>query len=186
MLPLTLTLRDWTVFILGRGPAAVRRLNQAVEAGAQSIRVFSPGADDGVVQAAGDRLADRWPTSEEWQEARLAFIAGEGEAVSRALAEAARAARVLVNVEDRPALCDFYLPSMVRRGDLLLTVATGGQSPGLSQAIARDLEGRFGPEWAERLSEIAARRQNWRAQGHDMTTVAAKTKQYLLEKGWLQ
>lgn len=186
MLPLTLTLRDWTVFILGRGPAAIRRMNQVLEAGARDIRFFSPGADEATAVAAGAWLVDRWPDQAEWGEARLAFVAGESEAVSQVLAEAARAARVLVNVEDVPALCDFYVPSMVRRGDLLLTVATGGQSPGLSQAIRKDLEGRFGPEWADRLRQIAARRQDWRAEGHDMATVGAKTKQYLLEKGWLQ
>jgi precorrin-2 dehydrogenase/sirohydrochlorin ferrochelatase len=186
MLPLTLTLRDWTVFILGRGPAAVRRLDQVRDAGAGNIRVFSPGADPQVAQAAGDMLTNRWPDEGEWRAARLAFIAGEDEAQSRALAEAARAARVLVNVEDMPALCDFYVPSLVRRGDLLLTVATGGQSPGLCQAIRQDLEGRYGPEWADRLKEMATRRQDWRTAGHDLKAVAAKTKQYLLEKGWLQ
>jgi precorrin-2 dehydrogenase/sirohydrochlorin ferrochelatase len=186
MLPLTLTLRDWPVFVLGRGPAAMRRLSQVRESGAVDIRVFSPAADAETARAAGDRLVNRWPDGEEWREARLAFIAGEDEAQSRTLAEAARAARVLVNVEDMPALCDFYVPSLVRRGDLLLTVATGGRSPGLSQAIRQDLESRYGPEWAGRLEEIAARRQDWRAAGHDMKTVAAKTKQYLLEKGWLQ
>lgn len=186
MLPLTLTLQDWPVFVLGRGPAAIRRLGLVREAGATDIRVFSPGADAQTAEAAGALLMDHWPGDDEWRQARLAFIAGEDAAQSRMLAEAARAARVLVNVEDVPALCDFYVPSMVRRGDLLLTVATGGRSPGLCRAIRRDLEGRYGPEWAERLAEVSALRQGWRAAGHDTKTVAAKTTQYLLEKGWLQ
>src|SRR5580765_2053950 len=63
------------------------------------------------------------------------FVAGLDSATSAALAHEARSARVLVNVEDQPELCDFHLPALVRRGELLLTVSTGGKSPGLSRAL---------------------------------------------------
>ena len=52
---------------------------------------------------------------------------------------------MLVNVEDRPALCDFHSVAEVRRGDLLLTVSTGGASPGLAARIRARLAAEFGP-----------------------------------------
>lgn len=185
MLPTVLTLEGWTVFLLGSGSAVLRRLEQVSAAKAATIRVYSPGADANVVAAAGSRLIERWPTEDEWQEARVAFVAGEAEAVSRTLAEAARAARVLVNVEDVPVLCDFHVPAMVRRGNLLMTVSTAGKAPGLARAIRKDLEARFGPEWQDRIDVIAEKRQNWRAGGHDMATVAEMTQSFLKENGWL-
>jgi precorrin-2 dehydrogenase/sirohydrochlorin ferrochelatase len=185
MLPTVLTLRGWRIFVLGRGKAAVRRLLQAEEAGAEDITIFSPGADDHLKAHAKDRLRERWPQETEWASARLAFIAGESEAVSATLAEAAGRHRLLVNVEDRPALCDFYMPSVLRRGDLLLSVSTGGAAPALGQAVIADLGRRYGPEWAERSAEVASLRREWKVAGHDMAAVAEKTKAYLKEKGWL-
>lgn len=184
MLPVTLTLIGWPVFVLGHGAPAVRRLRQVQDAGHDDIRVFCPDPDAEILQAAGSGLIRRWPTPEDWKEARLAFVAGETEAVSRALAEAARSVRVPVNVEDMPDLCDFHVPAMVRRGVMVLTAATGGAAPGFARLLREDLERRYGPEWRERLQEISALRRDWRAQGHDMATVARMTRDYVVSKGW--
>ena len=61
---------------------------------------------------------------------QLLFVAGLPEGEARHLAGRARALGVLVNVEDVLPLCDFHVPAMVRRGDLLLTASTGGAVPG--------------------------------------------------------
>ena len=82
---------------------------------------------------------------------RVMWIVDLPLAQARPLVALARAAGVLVNLEDVKAWCDFHNPSIVRRGDLLLTVSTGGQSPGLAARIRRQLEQSFGPEWALRL-----------------------------------
>jgi precorrin-2 dehydrogenase/sirohydrochlorin ferrochelatase len=91
---------------------------------------------------------------------------------------------VIVNVEDAPSLCDFHVPAQVRRGDLLLTVSTGGRAPGLSHALREDLQRRFGPEWAERLDEFADLRAQWRAQGISAKGVSERTQALLSERGW--
>jgi precorrin-2 dehydrogenase/sirohydrochlorin ferrochelatase len=89
---------------------------------------------------------------------------------------------VLVNVEDRPALCDFHSVAAVRRGDLLLTVSTGGASPGLAARIRARLADQYGPEWADRLALLRDHRAAWRRDGGD---VAARTDALLHANGWL-
>ena len=86
---------------------------------------------------------------------RALWIVGLPDDEAAALAALARSERVLVNVEDRPALCDFHSVAEVRRGDLLLTVSTGGASPGLAARIRARLAADFGPEWAERARPAA-------------------------------
>ena len=113
------------------------------------------------------------------------FVAGLDPETSRQLAETARAAGVLVNVEDQPDLCDFHVPASVRRGDLLLTVSTGGQSPGLARLLREELEERFGPEWSARVEELARSRSAWRQSGIDPGSVSARTRALVREKGWL-
>jgi siroheme synthase-like protein len=77
-------------------------------------------------------------------------VAGTPErAVREAVSAAARARGVLLNVMDDPDHCDFAAPAVVRRGELVIAVSTGGRSPALASRLRRLLEERFGPEWAE-------------------------------------
>lgn len=83
----------------------------------------------------------------------LAFIAGEDEAFARAAVGAARAARVLVNVPDRPELCDFTTPSVIDRGEVVAAIGTGGASPMLAAMLRNDIEQRI-PEGAGRIAVL--------------------------------
>src|ERR1700743_2446278 len=71
---------------------------------------------------------------------KILFIAGLDEVSSERLAKLGRTQGLLVNVEDVPVLCDFHVPAAVRRGDLVLTVSTGGKAPGLARLIREWLE----------------------------------------------
>jgi precorrin-2 dehydrogenase/sirohydrochlorin ferrochelatase len=84
-------------------------------------------------------------------------------AVDSAVAEAARRHRALVNVVDRPALCDFIVPSVLRRGELQIAVSTGGRSPALAREIRREIEGIFGSEYADLVDHVGAARSRARA-----------------------
>lgn len=72
--------------------------------------------------------------------ARLAFVALEDEAAAEAATLRLKRRGLLVNVADRPELCDFTLPSVLERGDVLLAVSTGGASAGLAKQLRLRLE----------------------------------------------
>ncbi len=74
-------------------------------------------------------------------EARLAIVAIEDEAEAVSAAQALRARGLLVNVVDRPALCDFTVPAIVDRAPVLVAIGTGGVSAGLAAALRQRLEG---------------------------------------------
>jgi precorrin-2 dehydrogenase/sirohydrochlorin ferrochelatase len=71
-----------------------------------------------------------------------------------AIARAARDRGVLVNVMDDVPNCDFAAPAVVRRGDLVLAISTGGRSPALARMLREGLEERFGAEWGEVLEVL--------------------------------
>ncbi len=58
---------------------------------------------------------------------------------------------ILVNVVDAPEECNFILPSIVRRGDLSITISTNGVSPALAKKIRQELEQKFGVEYIKLL-----------------------------------
>jgi precorrin-2 dehydrogenase/sirohydrochlorin ferrochelatase len=74
----------------------------------------------------------------------------------------------------------------VRRGDLLLTVSTGGKSPGLAARIRAQLARTFGPEWAERLARIGGQREAWRREAHSLEDLARLTNATIDAEAWLE
>ncbi len=99
--------------------------------------------------------------------ARLAFVAIEDEAEATAAAERLRARGLLVNVVDRPALCDFTVPSLLDRSPVLIAIGTGGASAGLAKALRLRLE-RLLPVSIGRLATaLGSARQALRARWSD-------------------
>ncbi len=173
------------VAVVGNSPAAARRVVLLDAAGARDLTIYAP--DPGAEMAAvceGRRVA-RLPNPNEIARARVIFTADLPDGDAEAIARLARAARTLVNTEDVKPLCDFHVPSMVRRGDLLLTISTGGKSPGLARRLRKEFETRFGPEWAGRLDQLADVRAAWRAEGLSLPEVSQRTDAFLTEKGWV-
>ena len=85
--------------------------------------------------------------------AMLVFVADPDENFCRLAAAAARAARCLVNVTDRPALCDFTTPAVIDRGEVVAAVGTGGASPMLAAMLRSDIEQQV-PEGAGRVAAL--------------------------------
>lgn len=169
MLPIVLSPTAVRIGVVGRGDGLRRRQDLLSEAGMGDVAVFDRSLPDG----------------EQLSQLAVLFVAGLDANQSRRLAALARTAGILVNVEDQPDLCDFHVPASVRRGDLLFTVSTGGHSPGLSRLLRGELERRFGPEWSERMDEIARSRSDWRAAGIDPGSVSERTRELVKSRGWL-
>ena len=167
MLPLVLNPHTLKAGLAGQGEALARRAALLAEAGVEA-RLLSADASDAVLAPL-----------------QLLFVAGLSEGESRALAGRARALGVLVNVEDVIALCDFHVPAMVRRGELLLTVSTGGAAPGLARRLREWLAASFGPEWSTRLSELSAVRARLRSSGLSPREVSRKLRDVIDQRGWL-
>jgi precorrin-2 dehydrogenase/sirohydrochlorin ferrochelatase len=61
---------------------------------------------------------------------------------------------ILCNIVDDPGRCDFYYPSVVRRGDLQVAISTAGHSPALAQRLRREFESQLEPVYAGWLEEL--------------------------------
>lgn len=165
MLPINLDAAKLPIALIGDGPRAARRLELLHESGATRVTRMAPDGD-----LSGYRIV---------------YIADFDEERSRAIAARARAAGALVNVEDVTELCDFHTPALIRRGDLTVTVATGGRAPGMAGVLAVYLGKLFGSAWSMRLDLLEAKRRNWRAEGMDHRAIREATARELDQTGWL-
>ena len=167
MLPIVLNPVTLKVGLAGQGEARDRRAALLAEAGVEA------------------RLLPQNPSDDLLAPLQVLFVAGLDEGESRDLATRARGLGVLVNVEDNIPLCDFHVPALVRRGDLLLTASTGGQVPGLARALREVLADEFGPEWTARLKELSMARAKWRSQGLTLAQVSQNVRDLIIARGWL-
>jgi len=157
----------------------------------ETIKVGLAGAGDGFLRRRALLLeAGLSPVPVEIETSlagiQILFIAGLESRDSVALAKKARSAGILVNVEDEPEQCDFHVPAIVRRGNLVLTVSTGGRAPGLARRLREWLEEHFSPEWNARTEEMGRSRAAWRAEGLPSHEVSERSRSLIAEKGWLQ
>jgi uroporphyrin-III C-methyltransferase/precorrin-2 dehydrogenase/sirohydrochlorin ferrochelatase len=135
-LPLFFDLSGRRVVVVGQGPAADRRVDLVRSAGAAVYRVDAIVAADLVGAAA-------------------VFVATGDAGRDAEAAQAARLARVPVNVADRPALCDFILPAIVDRDEVVVAISTGGASPTLATVLRARIEAVL-PERIGALARLAA------------------------------
>lgn len=169
MFPITLDTSKLPVAVIGSGEATHRRLKLFADAGAKHLRHFS-----------------EMPDVKDVEGVKVVFVADFDEATSREIYAKLSALGMLVNVEDKRPLCDFHVPAIVRRGDLLITVSTNAQSPRIARVLRQFLEGVFPAVWAERLKEIGARRVEWKAAGMGIPELAKQTDEFLESKGWMK
>ncbi|NJM51120.1 MAG: siroheme synthase [Sphingomonadales bacterium] len=136
-LPLFLNLRGKNIVLTGGGDAA--------------------DAKRRLIERAGGTCVDDCPNPV-CRCAKIAFVAIEDEGEAARMAERLRAKGMIVNVVDRPDLCDFTTPAIIDRAPVLIAVGTGGASAGMAKAIRQKLEALLPQQLGKLAQNILAAR----------------------------
>jgi len=155
--PIYLDLKGRDVLVVGGGAVAEGKALQLLEAGAR-VTVVSPQLTE-ALRAAADRgeithLGGSF-TEGDLNGVFLVIGATDDRKVNEKVARAARERGTLCNVVDQPDLCNFITPALVTRGELQISVSTGGGSPTLTQRVKREIAALVGEEYGV-LLELAA------------------------------
>ena len=146
--PILLNIQDKKCLVVGGGNVAWRKVCSLKEAGAR-VTVVSPefcpemGKETGI-----ERIQQKY--EEGFLNEVLVVIAStDDEEVNKKVYYDAVKRGILVNVVDRPEFCSFIVPATISRGDLSISISTGGASPALARNIRESLEKQFGDEYGE-------------------------------------
>ncbi|MGD9016685.1 MAG: bifunctional precorrin-2 dehydrogenase/sirohydrochlorin ferrochelatase [Desulfobacterales bacterium] len=167
--PVNLDIRDRLCLVVGGGGVGQRKSERLIRCGAM-VHVVSLRATDALERMAAGRqltISLRPFRESDLDGVFLVFCTTNDPDTNRRVSEAADNRGLLCNVADMPDRSRFILPSVVQRGDLILTVSTSGKSPAVASSLRNELEGRFGEEYAQLLSLMGAIRQQLLGQGHD-------------------
>ncbi len=177
-LPVFLDLQDRHCLVVGGGEVAARKAERLLRSGARVTVVAPRLASNALAElsAAGRvlHLARRF-TATDLDGVWLAVAATGDAAVNEAMAAAAHARAVPVNVVDQPALCTFTMPSIVDRPPVRIAIGTGGASPVLARLLRARIETLIPAAYGElarvmeslrtrvkqRLPDATARRRFW-------------------------
>ncbi|HEX2047571.1 MAG TPA: bifunctional precorrin-2 dehydrogenase/sirohydrochlorin ferrochelatase [Acidimicrobiales bacterium] len=161
---MNLVLDGRSCLVVGGGKVALRKVEGLLACGGR-VTVVAPSIDPELRGLPGVTFLERAWQPVDLDGMWLVIAATDDAAVNAAVYAEGERRGVWVNGADDPAHCSFTLPSVVRRGDLQVTVSTGGRSPALATWLRRRLEGEIGPEYAALLDLLATERDGLKAAG---------------------
>ena len=167
--PVNLDLRNRPCLVVGGGRVGARKVKTLIQCGAM-VTVVSPESAPSVHELAADRtivLKERPYRSLDGEGMFLVIGATDDETLNRQINADAERRHQLCNIADRPEICNFILPAIVRRGDFVMAVSTAGKSPAFAKHIRKRLEVLFGPEYGELLDLMGAIRARLLAEAHE-------------------
>ena len=189
MLPIIINPLDMRFALIGSGIASSRRLQMLIEHNVKMPVVFAPKPDDDFLAATEKykqhiEFRNHLPSQQDLQDFNIVYIADFDDKISATLYEKCKKANILVNVEDKINFCDFHVPSIIKRGNMLITASTGGKSPALARALRKDLEARYNEDWAEKLDKLARKRQRWKKQNIGIDKLSELSNHYMKKNQW--
>ena len=160
--PIFLDIRGKICVIVGGGEIALRKAERLLDCGAK-VLVISPKLVPELAALKDKNLISHIASEYSGDlidKAALIIGATDDETTNSQISNDARAKGIPVNIVDDPQKCDFILPSIVQRGDLAITIGTGGKSPALARHLREELEARYGKEYEILLNILGDLRVN--------------------------
>jgi len=155
--------------VVGGGAVATCKVIKLLECGAK-VTVVSPEMSQKVLDLDESgllKLKKRPYQPGDLEGMFLVIGATDDEILNRQISRDAEVRNTLCNIADRPEVCNFILPSIVQRDDLVLTISTSGRSPAMAKKLRKKLEDQFGEEYGEFLKLMGAIRQKLLSQSHE-------------------
>lgn len=162
-------MKDKKCVVVGGGKVAERKVTRLLESQAKVVVVspdLTPGLDELRKRGEIEHQARSYQ-EDDLEEAFLVISAADKRDVNERVSREACGKTLLVNVVDAPELSNCFVPSIVRRGDLLISISTGGIAPGLAKRIRTDLERLYGKEYDEYLKILAQFREKVKEKHED-------------------
>ena len=167
--PVHLDIQNRNCLVVGGGGVGTRKVMTLLDCGA-NVTVISlvvshqlrDYAISGLI-----KLKERPYQSGDLDGMFLVIGATDDEVLNRQISSDADHLNTLCNIADRPEVCNFILPAIVQRDDLVITISTSGKSPALAKKLRKSLEFQFGEEYAVFLKLMGVIRKKLLSQSHE-------------------
>ena len=155
--------------MIGGGSVGTRKVMMLLTCGA-NVTVVSPIATKKLQELSNNgavELIERPFQSTDLDDRFLVIGATDNQELNFKIHVEAERRGLLCNIADRPKACNFILPSIVNRGDLIIAISTSGKSPAFAKKLRKHLEKEFGDEYAEFLNLMGEIRKKLLSEDHE-------------------
>lgn len=144
LFPIFLKLENLHLLIVGGGAVGFEKLQAVLQnAPSTSIKLVATEISEEIKSMAAGlgniELIERPYQSSDMADADIVIVAVDKKEISEFIHEDAKEKGILINVADKPALCDFYLSSIVKKGNLKIAISTNGKSPTIAKRIKEEI-----------------------------------------------
>lgn len=151
--PVFLNLKNKKCIIIGGGKVAERKAASLLRTGAD-LTVISPELTNKLKKIKAKKrikhISRRYKKGD-LKNAFLVIAATDSNEINKSISDNAPN---LINVVDKPSLCNFIVPSVLRRGPLTIAISTSGVSPAIAKKIRKELERHYGPHVTKYLNAL--------------------------------
>ena len=167
--PVYLDIENRNCLVVGGGSVGTRKVLTLLACGA-NVTVVSTAVTEKLKELSNNgliRLKERSFQPADLDDRFLVIGATDSQELNFNIHAEAESRGLLCNIADRPEVCNFILPSIVNRGDLIIAISTSGKSPAFAKRLRKHLEKEFGNEYAEFLNLMGAIRKKLLSQDHE-------------------
>ncbi|MBE9545169.1 MAG: bifunctional precorrin-2 dehydrogenase/sirohydrochlorin ferrochelatase [Proteobacteria bacterium] len=167
--PVNLDIRNRKCLVVGGGDVGTRKVITLLDCGAMVV-VVSPEVTEKIEELSNKgliKLERRGFKPTDLDQIFLVIGATDNPELNREIHAGAERLGMLCNIADRPEVCNFILPAIVNRGDLIIAISTSGKSPAFAKKMRKDLEKEFGTEYADFLTLMGGIRTKLLSEDHE-------------------
>ncbi len=167
--PVNLDIRNRKCLVVGGGDVGTRKVITLLDCGAIVV-VVSPEVTEKIEELSNKgliKLERRGFKPTDLDQIFLVIGATDNPELNREIHAGAERLGMLCNIADRPEVCNFILPAIVNRGDLIIAISTSGKSPAFAKKMRKDLEKEFGTEYADFLTLMGGIRTKLLSEDHE-------------------
>ncbi|MBW1894050.1 MAG: bifunctional precorrin-2 dehydrogenase/sirohydrochlorin ferrochelatase [Deltaproteobacteria bacterium] len=167
--PINLDINNRECLVVGAGSVGTRKVKTLIDCSAR-VTVVSPEVSDEILSLeTNNRIkVKKRPYKAQDLEGMFLVIGATGdESTNRKISLDAGRLNLLYNIADLPEACNFILPAIVKKGDLLISISTSGKSPAFAKKLRKDLEKQFGEEYSLFLKLMGCIRKKLLSEKHE-------------------
>ena len=181
--PAYFSLKDKKILLVGGGFIALEKLEKLVDF-TKDITVITREISDEFLSFATEHnitIENRSYTKGDIDGYDIVIVATDTVEIHKEIYEESRSSRILVNSVDNTAYCDFIFPSYVKRGDLTISISTGGASPAMAKRLRQYIERLIPSNIAQFLQEMRGLRKTMPKGKERMQFFEEKTDKFIIK-----
>lgn len=183
--PIMLNVENRNVVVIGGGAVALRKIEELLQSGA-FVHVISPDILPAITDLKNSfsgriEIIERRYAPGDLDGAWLVYSATNNSAVNEAVFREAESKKIFINAVDDPGNCSFIVPSVINRGDLMVSVSTSGSSPAMAALLRREIE-KVLPENIEEILQKLKEVKRILKEDHDFSNLSSTERGEILKK----